>query len=412
MNHKRLTLIFISIFILSLLSTHAETKKLREIGRYRFVNVNVTMSPDEMKAALESKAGDLESGFVAAGYGDVYSDFMDRLGHSMYEEKDLAVGERMMWMLFRSQGKVKLVQDLEWAGTEPLPVYVLSLEKGDKSYEFIIPKACGNVSLVKVETLPSRTPERQTQPEQEEVNQVRRAKIYDEIYALLTETDLYCSFSIFEGEDPAVQIIDAEGAQDTKTIFSDGDRMYINQGRQDGIESGQIFQVVELKKRNLVQDEDRPVYQYGTLAKWKGRARIEHVADTKSTAILENCCHEVMLADFLVPFVPKDTMMGKDLGYDVPPFESEGPIGEVVYLEIDKNQIGSGSCALISLGARDGIQVGQQLILFRVLSEGAPLFIYGNSVVIDVGDATATVKVLSCEDPIRIGDQIMVRPAY
>jgi len=412
MNHKRLTLIFISIFLLSLLSTHAETQKLRQIGRYKFVDVNVTMSPDEMKAALESKAGDLESGFAAAGYGDVYAEFMDRLRQSPYEERDLAVGERMMWMLFRSQGKVKLVQDLEWAGTEPLPVYVLTVEKEGRGYEFIIPKACGNVSLTKVETLPSRAPVKPAQPEQEEVNQIRPAKIYDEIYELLTETDLYCSFSIFEGEDPALQIIDAEGAHDVRTIFSDGDRMYINQGRQDGIEPGQLFQVLEVERRHRVQDENKPVYQYGALAKWKGQARIEYVGDTQSTAVLEKCCHEVMLGDFLIPFVPKETMMGKDLGYDVPPFASEGPIGDVVYLEIDKKQIGSGSYALISLGARDGIQVGQQLILYRVLSEGAPLFIYANSVVIDVGEATATVKVLSCEDPISIGDLIMTRPSY
>ncbi len=400
------------IFILSSLSTHAETKKLREIGRYKFVNVEDTMSQEDLKAALENKTDDLKFGFETAGYGDLYADFMDRLRQSTLEEKDLAVGEKMMWMLFRSQGRVKLVQDLEWAGTEPLPVYFMSFEKGDRSYEFIVPKSCGNVSLAKVETLPSRAPQ-PAQPEQEEdLNQVRKAKIFDEIYELLSETDLYCSFNIYEGDDPAIQIIDAEGAHDARTIFSDGDRMYINQGRQDGIESGQMYQILAIERRNRVHDESKPVYQYGALAKWKGRIRIEHVADTQSTAIIEKCCNAVRVGDFLLPFEPKETMMGKDLGYAVPPFESEGPTGEVVYLVLDRNQIGSGGRALVSLGARDGIQVGQQLILYRIVTEGAPVMLLGNVVVIHVGEGTATVKVLSCQDAIRLGDQIMTRPAY
>ncbi len=118
------------------------------------------------------------------------------------------------------------------------------------------------------------------------------------------------------------------------------------------------------------------------------------------------------VGDFLLPFEPKETMMGKDLGYDVPPFESEGPLGEVVYLVLDRDQIGSGDRALVSLGARDGIQLGQQMILYRIVSEGAPLMLLGNVVVIHVGEGTSTVKVLSCQDAIRIGDQIMTRPAY
>ncbi len=300
MKNKRLILTLVCIFILSSLITHAETKKLREIGRYKFANVNDTMPQEAMKAVLESHAADLKSGFEAAGYGDLYADFMDRMRQSSLVEKDLAIGEKMMWMLFRSQGKVKLVLDLEWAGTEPLPVYSMSIEKGDKYYEFIVPKSCGNVSLVKVETLPSRAP--QPQPEQEEdINEVRKAKIFDEIYELLSETDLYCSFNIFEGDDPAIQIIDAEGAHDARTIFSDGDRMYINQGRQDGIESGQMYQVLSVERRNRVQDESKLVYQYGALAKWKGRIRIEHVAETKSTAILEKCCDAVQSGRFLAP---------------------------------------------------------------------------------------------------------------
>jgi len=58
-----------------------------------------------------------------------------------------------MWMLFRSRGKVKVVEDIEWAGKAPLPVFSFTVVKGFKHYEFIMPKPCGNISLRKVEEI-------------------------------------------------------------------------------------------------------------------------------------------------------------------------------------------------------------------------------------------------------------------
>jgi hypothetical protein len=246
---------------------------------------------------------------------------------------------------------------------------------------------------------------------QQEVNQVQKAKIYQEIYELLTETDLYCSFRVIKDDKPDTQIVGAKG-DDMRVIFSDGDMVFINKGSQDGVESGQLFLILEIETRNRVQDENKPVYRFGELALKKGRARVVTVSDSQSTAVIEKSCHEVRVGDFAVPFVPLDTMMGKDLGYDIPPFEGDGPKGEVVYLQTERSQIGSGGWALVSLGTDAGIQVGQQLILYRVNTEGAPLMVLGNAVVIDAQSETSTIKVLSCRDAVRIGDKIMTRPAY
>lgn len=246
---------------------------------------------------------------------------------------------------------------------------------------------------------------------QQDVNQVKKAKIYQEIYELLTETDLYCSFRVIKDEKPDVRIVGAKGEEE-REIFSDGDMVFLDKGKQDGVEPGQLFLIVEIESRDRIQDEDKPLYRYGSLAVKKGRTRILSVTDTKATAVIEKSCHEIRVGDFVVPFVPLETMMGKDLGYEVPPFEGEGPKGEVVYLQTERSQIGSGGWALVSLGSEAGIQIGQQLILYRVVSEGAPLMVFGNAVVIDVQVETATVKVLSCRDAVRIGDQVMTRPAY
>ncbi len=142
----------------------------------------------------------------------------------------------------------------------------------------------------------------------------------------------------------------------------------------------------------------------------RGRVRVLHTTDDRSIGVVENCCDRVHIGCFLVPFEPMEGMMGKDLGYDVPPVESEGAKGHIVYLQSHLEEIGSLMLALVDIGEEQGLQVGQQLILYRRIRPDLPLTILGSCVVINVQSKTATIKVLSCKDVLRKGYQIMERP--
>lgn len=412
MKSKKWTFVFIAVLILLTLNAFSETKKLREVGRFSFIDTNMP-APELMNNIVENHAEDVKVGFALAGHSELYVPFLDQVRQSAYTERSLSVGDPMMWMVFRSQGKIKLVQDLEWAGNEPLPVYAFTFAHGSNLYEIVMPKACGNLSLVKVEPITPQFEQEGEQVEEQEGEpeyEMRRAKIYDEIYALLSDTDLYCSFRIHRDDDPAMKIIGADREVE-RFIFSDGDIVYVDQGRADGLESGQLFLIIEIIKRDRVADEETSVFRFGNLAVKKGRARILEMGEHKSTAVLEKCCDPVTIGSFLVPFEPQESLMGKDLGYDVPPFRADGVSGEVVYLQTDYIQLGSGHWALIDMGGMDGIHRGQQLVLYRELHEGAPLQVFGNVVVVDVQEETSTVKVLSCRDSVRVGDYIMLRPS-
>jgi len=413
-NKKWAFFIFIGILILLSLNSFAETKKLREVGRFKFVDTDVPVD-QLIKAIAERYAEDVKIGFTLAGYPDAYLPFMDQIKQSAFEEGTLPVGGTMQWMVFRSQGKVKLVQDLEWAGSEPLPVLRVALTAGDKNYEFAIPTACGNISLLSVEPVmprPGREGEsgmQQDQPEQQpQEDEIRRARIYDEIYDLLSETDLYCSFRIHSGDLPDMKIIGADREREQNS-FSDGDLMYVDKGRADGLEEGQLFLVLEITGRRA-WDDDYEFESYGSLVFKKGRARIVDMAEHKSTAVLEKCCDPISIGSYLVPFEPDESLMGKDLGFDVPPFKADGVSGRIVFMQNDINQIASGHWALINMGASDGLHRGQQLVLYRELHVDAPLQVFGNLVVIDVQEETATIKVLSSRDAVNMGDLVMLRP--
>lgn len=137
----------------------AQTKKLKNIGLYTFVKVRGAVPTAEvMKTLFEKYAADIKTGFDLAGCPEVYEPFMEQLKSAEFKDTKLAVGEKFMWMMFRSEGQVKVTKDLEWAGKAPLEVFAFSVKKDLKLYHIIIPKPCGNIALYNIEELPPPVP--------------------------------------------------------------------------------------------------------------------------------------------------------------------------------------------------------------------------------------------------------------
>ena len=139
----------------------------------------------------------------------------------------------------------------------------------------------------------------------------------------------------------------------------------------------------------------------------RGRAKITDVRDSTATAKLDKSCAPVMVGYRLVPFEEKGGLLGKDLGYDILAREGEGAKGKIIYSQDEHNLIGSGDWALVDVGEEDGIQFGQQLVVYRrSKKKGATVKMFGNLIVINVQEKTSTVKVISCSTPLRIGDLV------
>lgn len=154
MRSKKVVFLVIGLLVLLSLNSYAETKKLRRIGRYTFVRIKGEVPTAEvMKILIDRYTGDMKYGFDMVGYGDLFLPFLDQIKAASFEETELLIGDKLMWMLFRSQGKVKVVEDIEWAGQEPLPVFSFTVVKDFKHYEFIMPKPCGNIALRKIEEI-------------------------------------------------------------------------------------------------------------------------------------------------------------------------------------------------------------------------------------------------------------------
>jgi hypothetical protein len=235
--------------------------------------------------------------------------------------------------------------------------------------------------------------------DQEARHQIERAKIYREAYPLISETDLYCSFYAHQGELSDLRIVAAEKGEE-KILLSDNDLCFINKGKNDGLEIGQVFIIVEI---------GQSLGEHGSLALKRGRGVIVFLEDSRGVAKIEKACGRVKVGDFLIPFEEKESLLGKDLGYEAFSEAEPGTIGTIIYLQDDYKQIGPGHWGIIDIGESSGVMVGQQMTIYKQTREDLPRIAIGNLVVIDTRSSTATVKILSCSDSIHKGLQVQAK---
>jgi hypothetical protein len=231
---------------------------------------------------------------------------------------------------------------------------------------------------------------------------IQKAKIFDETYQLINESDLNCSFYMHEEGKllPDIQIIGGERMNE-KSVFEDGDLIYLNKGAADGLEMGQLFLTVGLRAK---------IGKLGTVMERHGRARIVRLDDRMASAKVEKGCGTIIVGDFLLPFEEEAGEIGKDLGYgDMDPNASKR--GHVIYIENDFRISASGQWALIDMGRQHCVQIGDQLNIFHQTKPNLPREAVASAIIIDVRGATSTIKILGAKDSVDIGNEVQINVA-
>jgi hypothetical protein len=223
-----------------------------------------------------------------------------------------------------------------------------------------------------------------------------------EPHPLFTVLDLYCSFFIQEDALPELKISGAE-RESEKILFTDGDVVYINGGLNEGLSEGQVFLALEAGEN---------IKKYGHLMFMKGRVRIVITEEYSAIGKVERACGAVRIGNVLVPFREKEGLIGQDMGYNIHLSDDDSISGGFLYMENENVQIGRGHRAIISLGSRDGLGLGQQVLIIRRSNENSPLQTIGNSVIIDIQNHSATIKILSSRDAITMKDRVRPHPRY
>jgi hypothetical protein len=233
-------------------------------------------------------------------------------------------------------------------------------------------------------------------------DQIRRAKIFEETYQLISDTDLYGSFYMLEEGKPLpdLRIVGAEFMNE-KDSFSDNDLVYLNKGKADGLEIGQLFQIIGVEEK---------IAPFGTVVWRRGRARVIRLDEKVATARIERSFWPSRVGDYLLPFEESEGEIGKDSGYDqMDPNATKR--GQVIFIDFSRQLSGPGQWALINLGRQQCVQIGDQLTLFHRAKPNLPREAVGSMIIIDVRGATSTVKILSARDVVSLGDEVQLKEA-
>lgn len=147
------SLLSVFLILLFMLPAFAATKITR-LGVHPLYKLKKPVTADELAKITEEIAGEIKMGFEEAGYGDVVFAFLEQVKKAKIEDVQIQPGDTFIWMLFKKRKKVQVITDAVWAGKKPVDAFKVTIYRDLKAYEFVIPKICLNISLVKVTQLP------------------------------------------------------------------------------------------------------------------------------------------------------------------------------------------------------------------------------------------------------------------
>ncbi len=73
---------------------------------------------------------------------------------AVMKEIQFPVGDTYNWMALRNGGRVDIVRNIRWGGRKPIDAWEFIVDDMDKTYRFMVPRICGNLTLISAE--PSR----------------------------------------------------------------------------------------------------------------------------------------------------------------------------------------------------------------------------------------------------------------
>jgi hypothetical protein len=83
-----------------------------------------------------------------AGLASLTPQVLAALTEGRFTETSVAPGTAIRWMALKRGGKPDILLDAVWAGKQPFKGFAFTIEDGAKIYNFVVPKACGNLSLI------------------------------------------------------------------------------------------------------------------------------------------------------------------------------------------------------------------------------------------------------------------------
>ncbi len=151
MKHKILYAILL-VLAVSVFCYSQETVKITSVGSNPLFKGGFK-DAEQMREVFLKSPVELREALEMAGHADLVEDFFQQFGEAQIEERQLAVGDILPWMIYRKRNKLSLIENGQWMGKKPLDVLSFSIKKEGNIHYFVVPKKCGNLSYYKSEEM-------------------------------------------------------------------------------------------------------------------------------------------------------------------------------------------------------------------------------------------------------------------
>jgi len=153
---KTVVLVTVLLMVFSL-NTLAKPKKITRVNVAPLMKTpkGGISSPDQLKSMVEEYSERIKEGFEKAEAAELFPAFKDQINSAEIVAAELPKGQDLKWMMFYSAKKTKTLVDVVWDGKKMLEVYAFTITANCKEYHFVVPKACGNISLKDISNSPA-----------------------------------------------------------------------------------------------------------------------------------------------------------------------------------------------------------------------------------------------------------------
>jgi LysM repeat protein len=176
--------------------------------------------------------------------------------------------------------------------------------------------------------------------------------------------DVYCSgFIVKNFKRPHLTIL--SGPHRSRDSLGQGDVVYLNEGRSDGMETGMLFSVLQIGQK---VDHPQSGKYVGRFVLRVGRVKVIATQEHASIGEIVQSCDSITYGDVLVPWrpipIPWDIATAKMLPTEMP-WNPDKVVGRVVWTEDRLQSVGQNNIVYIDLGNRNQVVPGDKLWIFR-----------------------------------------------
>jgi len=199
------------------------------------------------------------------------------------------------------------------------------------------------------------------------------------------------------------------GTDTVRYGMMNGDIVYLDGGRNGGMQPGQMFTAVARQERIRHPVSGRTL---GTFYRFLGRVRVLSVQAETAIAEIVHTCDPVTVGSLLLPFEPQPVPLGRmgglrPINY---PTAAENLADAPIIVRSEDNllTLGEDSVVYIDRGEEDVVP-GDIFTIYRMNRPGLPPVVLGELAVLAVHQRSAVARILYSRYTVRVGDRLELK---